>query len=190
MKKYLVRSMLGVASVVSCLAMTSPASAFIVYNYNSRLCLDVPPTGAEGNLATQKPCSGAASQNWSSDCVHGFCFSDGNGGVFDFLDTVGNALGVAAAKEQNGTRLVAWHQTGEANQQWGWVFVANDPFIPPNQPANRCYQIVNFASPSIQLNDSTKPTYVMGVLGGSTAPGAQVVIWQNLNHADQIWCVQ
>ena len=184
--KYLVHSMLGLASIACCLAMTSSASAFSVYNLNSRLCLDVPPSGAEGNLAVQKACTGAASQQWSSDCVHGFCFSDGNGGIFDFLDNVGNALGVAGAREQDGTRLVAWHQTGEWNQAWGWVFVQNDPF----NTANRCYQIVNAASPSIQLNDSSKPTYVMGVLGGSTASGASVVIWTNLHHADQTWCVQ
>jgi len=186
MKNILVSSMLGLASVVSCLAVTSSASAFSLYNFNSPLCLDVPPSGAEGSLAVQAACNGSASQQWSSPCVHGHCFSDGDGSIFAFLDTVGNSLGVAGAKEQNGTRLVAWHQTGEANQAWGFSFVTNDPFI----PANRCYQLINAASPSIQLNDPNKPTYVMGVLGGSTAPGASVVIWANLSHADQIWCVQ
>ncbi len=186
MKNYLVSSVLGLASIVGGLAVTTPASAFIVYNFNSRLCLDVPPSGAEGSFGVQKDCNGSASQQWSSSCVHGHCFSDGDGSLFSFLNNSGNALGVAGAKEQDGTRLVAWHQTGEWNQAWGWRFVTNDPWA----PNNRCYQVINGASPSIQLNDPSKPTYVMGVLGGSTAPGASVVIWNNLNHADQIWCVQ
>lgn len=188
MKKYLLSPLFGLLVVViSSLAMTTSASAFSLYNYNSRLCLDIPPLGYQGTLATQSACnSNTLSQQWFSDCVHGFCITDGNGGLFSFLNYYGVALGVAGATQQNnykmgnGTRLVAWSQTGGWDQAWGFQYVFNDTsYSPFGTYGNRCYQIMNGAG-----------AFVMGVSAGSKAPGAQVMIWQNLGHPDQIWCLQ
>lgn len=189
MKKYLLSQLVGLIVIVGSFAVTTPAGAFSLYNYNSRLCLDVPPLGSQGTFATQKACnSNTLSQQWFSNCVHGFCITDGTGGLFSFLNYYGTALGVAGSTQangyntvKNGTRLVSWSQTGGWDQAWGFVFVFNDTsYSPFGTYGNRCYQVTNGANTS----------FVMGVAAGSTAPNAQVMIWQNLGHPDQIWCLQ
>jgi hypothetical protein len=193
MKKFLLSPVLGLVIFVSCLAMTTPASAFMLYNYNSRLCLDVPALGFQGTFATQTKCnSNTLSQQWFSNCVHGFCITDGTGGVFGFINYFGTALGVAGSNQQNGyntvkngTRLVAWNQTGGWDQAWGFQYVFTDPSLSPfGTYGNRCFQVEN------GVGVIGMGTWVMGVAAGSKAPGAQVMIWTNLGNPDQIWCLQ
>jgi len=196
MKKYLLVPAFALIVIVSNLVMTTSANAFTLYNFRSRLCLEVPPNGGVGALAIQDTCkNGTLSQEWISSC---FCIADGDGTLSVIFNFSGSGLGVAGAKqengystEQNGTRLVAWSLTGGSDQTWGFKFVLYDPlpsFVGVRN--NRCYQITNGASPSILLHDTTKKTFVMGVSGGRTDLWAPVVIWENLAHADQIWCVQ
>jgi hypothetical protein len=173
--------------IVSCLAVTAPAGAFTLHNFPTGFCLAVaggdPNPGAAIIVWT---CDGTPSQQWAL----GDPTSIGSLGMpaNTLVSAVApnRVIGVQGGLEQSGvaTPLIAWTEDPPAmflnnNQGWALVF-DNTDFL-----GHSCFQILNAGV------NRQKP-FNMGVLGGSTAQGAQVVVWQNPSNGgvpgDQIWC--
>lgn len=104
-----------------------------------------------------------------------------------------SVVGVRAGLMSNGTALIEWSMTADANQQWYSLFVGN------NFDDKPCYAFENESLYSRYGMVNGGWYYVMGVLGGRTNIGAPVVIWQQFldvngipdyhGHPDQLWCV-
>lgn len=98
-----------------------------------------------------------------------------------------SVIGVKAAVMKNGTPLIQWGETTDANQRWQAVYVGS------TFDNHQCYIFENDGG-----SIGGEP-YVIGVLGGKPGAGQPVVIWQLLldqygnpdyfGHPDQYWCV-
>lgn len=128
-----------------------------------------------GTPVVQWPCNGHPDQTWQIHTANG---SPG-GPLWTEIQSAhdpGKCLGVLGSATSDGSSLVIWDCNGSTDQLWQFQF-SNSPIR--GIPTSGCFNIVNF-------NAAPK---VMGVLGGSTTPGAPAVLWDFLPaHADQYWC--
>lgn len=206
MKKYISSPLFGLFFVISSFGIAQSAlsgnASFQLRNYQTGLCLGI--AGGNPNRGTALvtwTCDYSPNQSWTqlnSAGVNvnpyfisgqGFYMTWGlpNTSAGEYGNSGGLVVGVSGAVIKNGTRLIDWTQTDEANQQWTSVFIGY------NFDSKACYIFENGASPPYGQ------PYVMSVLGGNPNPGGQVAIWQLfvdvyrnpdfLGHPDQYWCV-
>jgi hypothetical protein len=84
----------------------------------------------------------------------------------------GLCMGVEGGRTSNGSRVLQWNCNGAPDQLWNVDFSGSDR------------QVVNYLrSPSNQYA-------CLGVSGGSTAQGAQLVVWQCDGSRNQKWSAQ
>jgi hypothetical protein len=113
-------------------------------------------------------CNGNADQTWTAESVN----ADGSA---PFLLRNGanrnKCLSVAGQRTDNGAPLVIWDCKPSGLRDQRWTFL--DGNLNP-----QCTTIYN----------DNSVDKVVGVLGGSLAEGARVVLWRWLGHLDQEWC--
>jgi len=132
-------------------------------NYNSGMYLDVTgPSTANGTLMHQWTYTGADNQWW-------FRYGWNYGDVFTRYGT-NKCMGVAGGSTSAGAAVVEWDCNNHLDQQW--IYLATGGYA-NGWPV---YNIVNLNSGQC-----------LGVQGGSTALGAQVVQWPCNGHPDQEW---
>jgi hypothetical protein len=149
--------------------LTSEISTFV--DFNSGKCLGVLGGNmTDGAPVVQWTCNGNPDQTWYWQSSF-----DGN-----YLTQIRNSqdpskcLGVLGASSANGASLVIWTCNTSTDQRWGLfntVYAGTGVIYWWNVLATR--------------NDGVNE--VMGVLAGSTADGAQVVIRTLIGHPDQYW---
>jgi hypothetical protein len=190
----------GLATLVVAALLPAPAQAepvlgwpHVITNLNSGQCLGVYAGDmTNGTPVVQFPCVGHLDQNWAIDTF-------GGSGGWTRIRNIANqnkCLGVLASGAFDGANLVIWDCNGSTDQLW-WL----ETSIPVRTLHSAgswsnggCFAIVNYnasAWPGTTGVDLTFGIFprVMGVLGGSTAPLAQTVVWQATNAPDQWWCV-
>ena len=186
------------------LGVTKMAGAFTLHNFQTGYCLAVQgatflPMNA-GTPIIVWACNGTASQQWSQGPV------TANGGLGAEASTLQSAIqigmncrgcavstgviGVQGGDMVDTTPLILWTQdplfpdpfstAPQVNNQ-GWALLP----ITSDANGHTCYEISN-------AGDLNSGAWLMGVLGASTAEGAQVVIWNQgpfAAAANQLWCM-
>jgi galactose oxidase len=132
-----------------------------------------------GTPVVQWPCNGNPDQTWEIQTVNGPPMNDGYTltwtQVVNYQDP-SKCLGVLGGAIGDGAPLVIWDCNGHTDQRWLFsVMLTPTPGVPDG-----CYSVT----------DRNTWTKVVGVFGASTAPGAQVVLWDGFTppHPDQVWC--
>jgi hypothetical protein len=185
------------------LGVTKPANAFELHNFQTGFCLAVQgatflPVTAGTNIIVWA-CNGTASQQWTQGPV------TANGGLGSEATTLQSevgigmncrgcaistgVIGVTGGNMVGGTPLILWTQdplftdpfsTAMQINNQGWSLNA----FTTDANGHICYEIGNAGALS--------GDWVMGVLAGSAAEGAQVVIWNQGPFppaANQLWCM-
>jgi hypothetical protein len=154
------------ASVVGSLelpALTSPGN---IYNPNSGKCIGIDASGYAGIW----PCTSNNDQTWQWQNQ----FFDGNGIEWgQLVNGNGVCLGVSAGSTSQGARIRSWTCEDVANQYW--------------HAASGNTYITNYGG--FYTNGSSGPS-IIGVHSGATTPGASLVLWTPLGHADQAWVLE
>ncbi len=195
-------------SRTACAQLPRP-TYFSLENNNSHLCLSLPGAAdqlypGDGLQLTQMPCDGRQGEIW----YQGAQTTNGGTGVAsytlasDYYCCSFLVAGVQAGVMQNGTPVITWSEDptkygvpGAVNNQ-GWGLVQwNLNYPAPQDPDDPpCYLLYNAGG--IPVVNGQQGVFVMGVYGGSTSPGAPVVIWNwgndpnypYLANSDQYWC--
>lgn len=181
MRKFVSGSLLGMALVAGNLAVATPASATLWRNLASpsgtSLYLTIPNNLNPGQGAFIFTQTNLTSQTWSwSPDPSRPGFSMLISGLHPPPPNTTLLLGVSANNMNNGTAIIDWIPTGEANQSWNPVDMGFTDGL-----GGECFVFVNANSPAGR-------TVVMGVSGGVMTNNRPVIIWDWLNHADQFWC--
>jgi hypothetical protein len=181
MRKFVFGSMLGLSIIAGSLAVATPASATLWRNFASpagtSFFLNLPNNINRGQAAHIFTQTNLTSQTWSfSPDPARPGFSRLVNGLHPPPPNTTLLLGVSGNNMNNGTAIIDWTPTGEANQSWNPVNMGfNDDLGGP------CFVFINANSPSGR-------TVVMGVSGGIITNNQPVIIWDWLGHNDQIWC--
>ncbi|MGB0065514.1 MAG: RICIN domain-containing protein [Terracidiphilus sp.] len=171
---------------------TANAQLFTFHNLATGFCL-APQNGSSsaGTDLIVWACNGQINQTW-------FLAGPTSLGVLPAANLLLNnqetcngcfsVAGVQGGNMKDGTPVILWTEdppnNGPTNNQgWELIFIENDQ---NNQP---CFAIANAGTTS-------GAPFVLGVAGGSTVEGAQVVVWQNAVGsltlgtiaANQAWC--
>ncbi len=171
---------------------TANAQIFTFHNLATGFCL-APQNGSSsaGTDLIVWACNGQINQTW-------FLAGPTSPGVLPAANLLLNnqetcngcfsVAGVQGGNMRGGTSVILWTEdppnNGPANNQ-GWELI----FIESDRNSQPCFAIANAGTTS-------GAPFVLGVLGGSTAEGAQVVVWQNAVGsltpgtiaANQVWC--
>ena len=138
---------------------------YIVVNRNSGLVLEVPGgSRSNGTQLDQAVYTGASYQQWDI-----YQLASTFGGDYSYYALVaahdGTTANLNAYSYDNGGSIIQWGTGADVNEHWYFEYAGNGYF-------------------KIHNRWSTK---VMGVLGGSTSSGAQIVQWDDTGSPDQQW---
>jgi hypothetical protein len=199
MRKSIFGPILGLSIVAGSLAVPAPASATEWRNLASGLCLGVANASNNSNHGQPLiiwPCNGSRDQQWTESA---FTPAAGYSWLTTALtDTRTGApknfvMGVSGGNSfvTNGTALIDWEKTNDANQGWQRQFAVNDP------NSHQCFAFINNVQPR-PVPRAPGITMVAGVSGGRRDAGAPVMIWSQFTnsfgqpdyggHPDQFWC--
>ena len=175
MRQCVLRSVLGLSAIAGSLAATVPANATMWGNAatgSPRLFLDLPNNLTKGQAAYLFHFSGLVTQEWNAIADQA---APGFFRLFAGQSRPDNLLllGVKANDLSNGTSLIDWNPTGEANQSWQPVFGFT------NLDNAACYSFHNRANFG----------KVMGVESGiALTDHSRVIITDDKHNLGQAWC--
>jgi hypothetical protein len=186
-------SSLAVSKTANAQDNGGPGNPFTLQNSATGFCLATQNgSNSKGTNLIVWACNGQSNQQWSL----GDATSTGGLPAANTLvnwnepcRSCWNVAGVQGGTMSDGTPVILWSEdnpTAGATNNQGWELIY-EGFFQNNQP---CFAIANAGTTS-------GAPFVLGVAGGSTAEGAQVVVWQNapgglfsgIIAPNQLWCV-
>ena len=171
------RQGLGIALAMGITATAAQASAapFMFRNLkNEQSCLSV----AGGNMTPGTHlilwlCKGSADQFWNVSAFSGNFYQLYDGAAPAPPDSQSRCAGLSGGSSNNGTQGVIAECTAATPDQ-GWQFIFR------NWDAN--------GHPCYLISSMENANRVLGPSNGVTSNGTSVILWDWLNHVDQLWC--
>jgi hypothetical protein len=182
--KKIVNAALGLSVLAGCLASSASAHAFYLKNYATNMCMGVAAgTPTAGTKFIQWPCDRSANQTFGTQLgvasTPASSVTPGSSiGLFNAVAWAKNSIvDISSSTAADGTNVILGFWSGGARQTW-----RVDDTYQVSRGGMKCYRFIN----------ATSSNEAMGVSGGSTQQGAQIITWRTFpdywNHYDQFWC--
>jgi hypothetical protein len=176
MKNVVKCAALGLSVIIGTFAVAAPARADYLVNIsgeennNQQFCMGV----SAGNMTPGTPIilwqclAGHPDQNWNLNYLP-------TRGWDQVVDSAlsDRCLEAKDGDTANGTQLVIADCTTTSDEGFVFEYAGSD------QNGDNCYKLLNEDSQT-----------VVGVSGGTIKNGQPIILWTDLGHSDQIWCLR